>query len=345
VELIPQDNEASLNDIEKHWWIVATDVIRAPWGASGSFISRWLWLQDLYVNKKPFLKDKGRTTYGSWPFVLQEYLRLDDPKTLELLRDAREGIVLQGLTAPPGTVKAQAGTAHYVKRRYTVDVRGVKGIEERDVDTGEFLRHRPDKKSPNPPLVVKRIRTAVKYDDVFAYIFCQTVGAFGHNSIRIAENIQRQVPLSSWERADLLWAYDNRHKPQIVSVYPGLTNTLDSIFPSICANHAQKIISSENGADAIPVLAKFSSLADRRAYKKEDVVTEEEKPLVASVVPACEITLDMVDGTIRPLFKTDLEFFLNYRLGITAKLPKYDWSSIIDDADSNLDIDEDMIVC
>jgi len=223
-----QSSSGNLEFEKARYWIVVTDVLRAPWGSKGSFINRWKWLVHIYDTCKPSYVKDG-VMVDCWPFVLQEWTRLDSPRAFELVAGADEGIVLQSLTAPSGAMKHGLGSARYVKRRYTVDRKHNGKIFEFDAFTNELIRERTDKQVANSNAVMKAVRSAVSYDVFRSYLFYIVVGAMGANSKRITHNLVTRVAISEWNHSDLLWVYKNRYQKTFNALFPGLSRYFDDV--------------------------------------------------------------------------------------------------------------------
>jgi len=236
VELIETASKAQLVDGDLNYWIVVTDVLVAPWGRTGSFISRWRWLEDLYVNRKPQWKSNKLVTQMEWPFVLQRWYALNDPESVQMLFEAKEGVVVQSLVAPPSAIRGNAGSAHYVKRVWTIDVKGPAGIEERRLVDNTFVRNRPDKDKPNPPNVIEKIARAVRYDEFIVFVLARVVGAMDASHKRVMQHVLRGRHMSQWAPADLVWAYVNKDNPVLSMVAPDIVKYLNITFPEFCSN-------------------------------------------------------------------------------------------------------------
>jgi len=181
--------------------LVVLDVLVAPWGSCGNFISRWRWLENL-------VSDVAKR----WPFRLQQWYRIDDPYFQIVCRGVDEGIVIQSLTAPPSSVTLGAGSARYVKKRWTVE-RLVDGkIWECTLD-GEKLRIREDRKRPNPPHVVQRIRDAMTLDS-FQSLMGYYIPQFRETVMEsIRALIDQRIPIDSWPKPARIWLWYSRGNP------------------------------------------------------------------------------------------------------------------------------------
>jgi len=291
VELIETVNNLAVADSDKKYWIVATDVLVAPWGAKGSFLNRWNWLQDLWLNRKPTVKDKGKLETFDWPFVLQRWYSLTDPEAMRMVFEAKEGIVIQGLLAQPGAIKKNAGSAHYVKRVWTIDVKGPDGIEEHELLTGKFVRNRPDKDRPNPQSVVEKIATAVKYEEFVVFLITRVVGVMEASHARVVRNVLKGHHMSLWHPGDLVWAYHHKHDPVINSILPEFGRYLDITFAEFCTARAQMKF-----VDAKPVLPDLIPDAEYRYVDANGI------KVVETVKGNADEITRMLLGTVPPVF-------------------------------------------
>lgn len=203
------------------FWVVVTDVLMPPWGATGPFASRWAWLQHVY----------GMT---QWPFVLQEWVDLRSPIALELIHTAEEGIVLQSMLAPPGALKRGAGTAHYVKRRYTVDRRDDKGgISEYTLD-GLLVRSRPDKDQPNTNLVIDKIKSAIPYNVFSLYLFFKYHAVIGSSWLLLLDHLSKHIAPKLWAIPERLLFFSAQYDPILNELFPDLMHHARLHFATQC---------------------------------------------------------------------------------------------------------------
>jgi len=213
--------------------VVVVDVLVAPWGVSGSFLCRWRWLQAIYG------------TGEGWPFQLQEWVNVGTPRAIELLHNAREGVVLQSLTAPPSSLKGGLGSARYVKRIWTVDVRDADGVVSEFTMEGKFVRFRPDKATGNPSQVVDTIRTAVQYNQFVLYLFSKYVGTYSASWKRLTQYIVDRVPPREWSIADRVLFYCNRHNPKFTCLAPDLFQSLNIAFAALLGTYVDGTVKEE----------------------------------------------------------------------------------------------------
>lgn len=289
------------------YWIIVTDVLKAPWGARGSFLNRWSWLRYVYDNIKPFkmvrevpgdLTSKMVRSVREWPFVLQEWASLDTIRAFEIIRDAKEGVVFQSLSAPPGSIKDGLGSARYVKRVKTIDIRQAGRIVEVEFLTHAFVRNRPDKTCPNPELVVKGIRDAVTYDEITAHLFYLMVGSLGANYQQITENLVSQVPLSSWDVCDLMWLYRNRDDQKLNALYPQSMKFFKELFlVSACQDAFKRVAHEETQVVRAAVEHRYTPL-----FCDDDI--EEDDPDWAIHIKAND-TIPPLDTYISDFTNTD----------------------------------------
>jgi len=208
------------------YWIVVTDVLVAPWGESGSFIARWKWLEDVYSR-------------GTWPFVLQKWFNLRDPDVLVMLDLATEGVVIQNLLASPGAIKQGAGSAMYVKRKYTIDKRIHDGtVAEFDLND-RYIRPRPDKTHGNPQSVIDKIKRAVNYDVFCLYILTKYYATLGADWATLLENMRLRVPVKEWPNEQKLLFFANRHDVKLHRVFPELMRALVTQFALHCVDSSK----------------------------------------------------------------------------------------------------------
>jgi hypothetical protein len=290
VELVPTtvDHPLVVEVGVGSYWVVVTDVLKAPWGARGSFLNRWSWLRYIYDRIKPFKMVRevpGDTTSKmvretrEWPFVLQEWATLDSIRAFEIIRDAKEGVVFQSLSAPPGSIKDGLGSARYVKRVKTMDIRQAGRIIEVEFFTGKFVKYRPDKVNPNPEAVIKGIRDAVTYDEMTAYLFYLMVGALGADRSKISENLVAQLPLSQWDICDLMWVYRNRDDPKLNSLHPQSMKFFKELFVNMaCQDSFKRVVHEETQIIRQAVQHHFVPLFD-----DEDMEDDEHPEWISEV--------------------------------------------------------------
>jgi len=212
-EFVEDDNGA---------YIVAVDVLVAPWGLRGNFISRWRWLESVYKQ-------------GMWPFSLQKWLSIDDVRILGMIAMAKEGIVVQQLNAVSGIVKEGRGSAMYVKRVKTVDVMINGVICEVECSSNKILRQRPDKKRPNPPFVIQKVGTAVDYYD-FALLMRFKFDAPCKNSLEsLVWNIANFVPLCEWTKLEKIHFHFSQYNPVLEALDPKYLAILRMEFAHTCS--------------------------------------------------------------------------------------------------------------
>jgi len=181
--------------------LVVTDVLVAPWGSSGNFISRWRWLENVY-----------EAYPNKFPFMLQQWHRLGTPGMNTLLNHAQEGLVIQGVLASPSAIVQGAGSARYIKRRWTVERMCDGMICEYDLE-GKYVRDRPDRKKPNPPHVISRIENAITYE-----AFCVYAGA-NKDVVSVRKQIEKHMregrPVAEWSQPECVWFYMHRCDPYL----------------------------------------------------------------------------------------------------------------------------------
>jgi len=186
-------------EIMKDGKIIVLDVILPPWGQTGPFISRWRWLE------------KVMELYQI-PVYVQKWVSMDDVEgVLKLVMDAKEGVVMQSLLAPPGMITGRAGSARYVKRVRTVDVLTENGVVEYDL-LGKKVRSRSDKTSGNTAAQKRRIDSAVSYEDFLAYIFMRYIGVLDGDWAKLKADMENVVPPSKWSTDQLLLFHTNRNE-------------------------------------------------------------------------------------------------------------------------------------
>jgi len=209
-------------------WMVVTDVLLPPWGATGSFISRWKWLQEIY-------------SLNDWPFVLQEWVAMSDPRVLELIGTASEGVVVQNLLAPPNAIKDGAGTARYVKRVWTIDIKEGKGVINEVTLDGKFVRPRPDKTRANPQCVIDAVRTAVDYDVFCVYVLTKFFCTPGSSWTRLIDNISSRRAPKEWSVHELVLFFANRYNNVLLKVAPTYMRFLNESYANYCSQQAIKL--------------------------------------------------------------------------------------------------------
>jgi len=181
---------------------IATDVLSPPWGQTGSFLSRWRWLEKIYAKY-------------NFPFCLQKWYEYAPTYGLMLLlMGAKEGVVLQSIMPPPGFVKGKAGSARYLKRVYTKDVRLGDKIVEVDA-TGSIIRERPDKTKPNTQKQLDRIDKAATYESLLIAFSNKFLGIVDANWKRLFDLVVSFKPPSTWPDEDLVLFYVFRNDSAI----------------------------------------------------------------------------------------------------------------------------------
>lgn len=264
VEVMSSSSEDCHIDLdETKMWVVVLDVLVAPWGISGSFVARWRWLESIYTDSKKHIL---------WPFFLQEWAVLGSQRSLRMILDAKEGVVCQSLTAPPSAIKDGAGSARYVKRLYTKDVRDAGGkIIECTLD-GKFVRDRPDKKFANPKVVVDRLNEALDYRVFTLYVFSKYYATLTADWRSLMKKIVERQPPAVWDKADIVLFYFNRHNEIFRSMAPELMRVLEL---QVCAKL------SHDAPQPIPPTpdvihmddVHFEDFDDPHLIKKEDIPT------------------------------------------------------------------------
>jgi hypothetical protein len=242
VELVKSESDIGHTSCDGDlYYVVVIDVLKHPEGVIGSFMSRWSWLQRMVKNHHAITttQEAGKlvTCPTEWPFVLQAYYRLDTIDAFELIRDVKEGVVVQPVSAPAGAVSANAGSARYIKKRPTKDIKKGNSIVEVDLYTGEYIRDRPDKRYPNPQIVINGMLTAVKYDEFVAYAFAKAIGVPGADFRRVVSNVARSIPLNRWDPSDLVWAYHHRFDSEFRRLLPGVSAFLENAMANYCINN------------------------------------------------------------------------------------------------------------
>lgn len=146
------------NEVTTH--PVVVDVYRISGQMGFTFKQRWLYLSKL-MEKYPDLRDLFRLS----GFIFNPRVR----EVFDLYQDAAEGIVIQNVMSPPPGSTAE-GTARYIKKQWTKDVRlrPQNQIVEVPIDATEdhqeIKRLRLDKKNPNTEEQVLRMRLAMTID-------------------------------------------------------------------------------------------------------------------------------------------------------------------------------------
>lgn len=307
VEMVPVkegdwcDHEFYHDNVMYH--IIAVDVLKHPTGVIGSFMNRWTWLQRMYklykAQRVTHVEGKTVLVDCTWPFYLQQYFRLDTYEAFEMINEAHEGIVVQPVNAPAGVIKEGAGSARYVKRVITQDIIGAGGIIEVNYQTGAYIRDRPDKKHPNPKIVVDTFRTAVKYDEFRAYAFAKVVGVAGADLQRIVRYVAGGIPLGKWLTPDLVWAYFNRGSGVFRALLPNASAFLETAFVSYCSKQAMLEATLPPPVDFEAEGMVFAD--DLREAKKTGASLPEPLPKIPPS-PASQLVVPTLDLTL-PLFK------------------------------------------
>lgn len=138
--------------------IVVFDGLPLSMTVEDPFVSRWVGIEGtlfLYQDLLPF-------------FTLQTWASADlvsDYTFMSIMKsDAYpEGVVIQPMFSPPGKFRNGFGSARYIKKHYTYEVRDVtRGvIIEIDLKTKKYMRDRPDRTLPSTLEDVLRIESAV----------------------------------------------------------------------------------------------------------------------------------------------------------------------------------------
>jgi len=207
--------QAEMMTVEGKQWIVATDVLVAPWGTHGTFISRWRWLEGVV-----------KRNLGKWPFSLQKWYDIKDPRCLDVMARAVEGIVLQQLAAISGQLKEGRGSSMYVKRIKTIDVRMSNRIAEVKLGSNEFVRWREDKIKPNPPHVIRTIANGVDYDDFSIFMRMRYSASCQTTMDRMVYLLTTKIPMPEWTYVDKINMFQQQYDPMLELLEPVYLRTI-----------------------------------------------------------------------------------------------------------------------
>jgi len=241
LEFVLQGEMISVGDSYR---IVATDVLVAPWGTRGNFLSRWRWLEGIYYIRD---SDAIRGWRAAWPFELQRWYKLTDPMVPEVIVSVKEGIVLQPLIAGFGALRKGAGSAAYVKRSYTIDRKVGPDVFEYTLG-GEMVRPRPDKKIGNPPAVVDAIKKAVPFVSLCAYLFTVHVENSGPLPSLMAK-LDSFIPVKEWSDAEKVNFYRYQNTLDLEDRYENLPVWRNQYYEFMCKEMLRELESEQGPVD------------------------------------------------------------------------------------------------